>query len=382
MITTRRFVSMALLFALALVLQACGAAPSTGSSGSAASAGAGTTASAAATTGSAASTAGTTASAATASGGQQQKFVYITPSPIGVNAFLSLGKTGLEAAGKKYNATTKVLESTDPSSREENVRAAINDGATLVVVIGFEFADIIPKVAKESPNTQFLIVDQCIDKPPSNVHCAVFREYEAAYLLGVEAGSLTKSNKVGVISAIDIPFLHRYTEGFAQGAKAANPQVAVSTLWIGTDPTAFSDPARAKEQALSMASQGVDQIFAAGAASNLGIFEAAKEKQFFSYGVDVNQCTSAPGFIVDNLLKRVDVVTEKSIDAIMAGNAEPTAVYGLKEQGIGVVPFALDKPESSQCEIMKHPDVIAKVKDAQDKIASGAIKLEDPALKK
>lgn len=306
------------------------------------------------------------------------KFVYVSPNPLGVNAFLLLGKKGLEDAGAKYQAQTKVLESEDPTTREENVRAAVNDGANIVIVLGFEFGDIIPKVAAESPNTQFLIVDQCIDNPPANVHCAVFREYEAAYLIGVEAGLLTQSNKVGAISAIDIPFLHRYTDGFATGAKAVNPNVEVSTLWIGTDPSAFSDPARAKEQALAMAAQGVDQIFAAGAASNLGIFEAAKEKNFFTYGVDVNQCPSAPGFIVDNLLKRVDVAILQAVDAIMSGSKESFLVYGLKEGGIGVVPFSDPDPENSQCEIMKHDDVIAKVKEFQDKIISGELQLKDP----
>ena len=55
-----------------------------------------------------------------------------------------------------------------------------------------------------APDTQFLIVDQCIDDRPDNVHCAVFREYEASYLVGVAAGMLTESNKVGVVGALEI----------------------------------------------------------------------------------------------------------------------------------------------------------------------------------
>src|SRR5581483_1881962 len=270
------------------------------------------------------------------------KFYYVTPNPIGVNAFLQLGKVGIEAAAKKYNATSKTLESeNDPSSREENVRAAVNDGANVVVVIGFEFADILPKVAADAPKVNFVIIDQCIDNPPPNVRCAVFREYEAAYLLGAEAGLLTKTNKVAAISAIDIPFLHRYTDSFIEGAKAVNPKITDTAVrWIGTDPSAFSDPAKAKEQALALAGQGYDQIFAAGAASNLGIFEAAKEQNFQTYGVDVNQCPSAPGFIVDNLLKRVENALVQSIDDIMAGKPGGTAAaLGLKEQGIGIIPF-------------------------------------------
>ena len=61
-----------------------------------------------------------------------------------------------------------------------------------------------------------------------------------------------------------------------------------------------------------MAADGADHIFAAAAASNFGIFEAAKEQNFFTYGVDVNQCPSAPGqvvfgqfgFTVENVLEK------------------------------------------------------------------------------
>jgi basic membrane protein A len=162
------------------------------------------------------------------------------------------------------------------------------------------------------------------------------------------------------------------------GAKAVNPNINVTARWVGTDVSAFSDPARAKEAALALAGQGVDQIFAAAAASNFGIFEAAKDKKFFAYGVDVNQCPSAPGFIVDNLLKRVDVETVKAIDAIVSNSKEQVQVYGLAEGGIGIVPFALDNPQASQCEIMKHQDVIDKVKDLQTKITSGELKIKDP----
>ncbi|MCX6056558.1 MAG: BMP family ABC transporter substrate-binding protein, partial [Chloroflexi bacterium] len=263
-------------------------------------------------------------------------FVYVSPNPLGVNEFLKLGKTGLEASGKKWNATTKVLEATDPTSRQEAVQAAVNEGATIVVVFGFEFNDIVSKIAATAPTTKFLIVDQCIDNPAPNVYCAISTEHEAAFLLGVEAAMLTKTSTVGAIGALDIPFLHRYTDGFAEGAKYINPNIKIDIRWVGGD-NPFSDPVRAKEQALAMASAGVDQIFAAGAGSNLGIFEAAKEKGLNTYGVDVNQCTSQPGFVVDNLLKHADVEMEQSIDAIMQKSTTQIFVYGLKSGGIGTI---------------------------------------------
>ncbi len=308
-------------------------------------------------------------------------FVYVSPNPLGVNDFLKLGKVGLEASGAKWKATTKVLETTDPTSRQEAVQSAVNDGATLVIVFGFEFNDIIPKAAAAAPNVKFLIVDQCIDKPGPNVFCATSTEYEAAFLLGVEAAMLTKTGTVGAIGALDIPFLHRYTDGFAQGAKYIKPDIKVDIRWIGGD-NAFSDPVRAKQQALAMASANVDQVLAAGAGSNLGIFEAAKEKGFNAYGVDVNQCTAQPGFVVDNLLKHADVEMEQSIDAIMQNSTTQSFVYGLKSGGIGTIAQLGGDLKATQCLVADHPDVVQKVNEVAAKIISGEIKLQDPMFTK
>ena len=69
-------------------------------------------------------------------------FVYVSPDPIGVNAFLEMGKIGIEAAAEKYGADVQTYESTTAAARRENVEAALNEGASLIVVLGFEFNDI------------------------------------------------------------------------------------------------------------------------------------------------------------------------------------------------------------------------------------------------
>ena len=309
-------------------------------------------------------------------------FAYVSPDPLGVNPFLILGQTGIEQAASKHGARTLVLESEDPTSREENVRAAIAEGASLVLVLGFEFGDVIPRAARESPEVEFLIVDQCIDDPPENVHCAVFKEYESAFLIGAAAAELSATGHVGVIGALDIPFLHRYTEGFTLGARHVNPEIEVSVLWVG-GASPFSDPVRAKEQALAMAAGGADYVLAAAGGGNFGIFEAARERGFATFGIDVNQCPEAPGVVVDNMLKRVDLVIGEAVDAILAGPGQagrPGQVleYGLAEHGVGLVALSDDDPASSQCRILEHPRVLDRLRDLERKIVAGEIRIEDP----
>jgi basic membrane protein A len=307
--------------------------------------------------------------------------VYVSPNPIGVNAFLKMGQTGIEAAAKKHGMDFKTYESKTALELRENVNAAVNDGAKVVVVLGFEFNDIIKEVAPTAPDTQFLIVDQCIENQPDNVHCAVFREYEASYLIGVAAGMLTKTNTVGVVGAIDIPFLHRYTDGYAQGVKSVKPDAKVEVRWVGGE-NAFADPVRAKEQALALNAAGADYIYTATSGGDFGVFEAAKEKGFKTFSVDVNHCPDIPGIIVDQSLKHVDVALGAAVDAILAGQKKTFTSLGIKEGGVGSI--ALDEAgmAASKCLIADHPDVAAKMREVAATIADGSLKLTDPMAAK
>jgi basic membrane protein A and related proteins len=137
-------------------------------------------------------------------------FVYVSPNPIGVNDFFKLGKIGTERVVAALGGVAKTYESSDPTTQRQNLEAAAKAGAKVVIVIGFEFNDMLPEVASAYPNVQFLQVDSCpFDKLKPNIHCSVFREYESAFLTGAEAALTTKTGKVGTIGALDIPFLHR-----------------------------------------------------------------------------------------------------------------------------------------------------------------------------
>lgn len=315
------------------------------------------------------------AAPAMAAGG---KIVFVSPNPIGVNDFLKLGKKGAEEAAAAIGGEAKIFESTDPATRRQNVEAAARDGAAVVIVLGFEFGDIVPDAAAKFPDIKFLIVDQCVPKPIPNVYCAVFREHEGAYLLGAEAALTSETGTVGSIGALDIPFLHRFTDGFAAGAKAANDEIVVSpTLWVGGD-NPFSDPVRSQQQAVSLISEGADRVLAATSGGNGGIFKAAEATPGTqTFGVDVNQCPQAPGAVMDNIEKKVDIALVEAVKGIIADTQAPLTSYGIKEGGITLTGLG-DDVANSKCTIADHPDVIAKVREIRDAIAAGTVTVADP----
>ena len=305
-------------------------------------------------------------------------FIYLPPTPLGGNPFLELGWKGTQDAAERLGGTARMFESTDLNSRRANLEAAIEDAPDIVVLNTFDFTDLGLEYATANPDQKFILIDACPQEVPENLHCGVFREYEGAYLLGIMAGSLTEAGSVGSVGALDIPFIHRYTDSFALGAQSVDASITDSQVFIGGE-SPFTDPARAKEQALSLAAQGVDHIFAVGAGSNGGVFEAAAEQGFFSYGVDINECPAAPGQIVDNNLKLVNAVVEQLIDAVLDGTAGPVVSFGLAEGAMGVMALG-DDLEGSECVIADHPEIIELVRAAADEIIAGTLEIPDPLM--
>src|SRR5882757_9472719 len=138
-----------------------------------------------------------------------EQVILISPLPFGVDVYLNMTRQGAAQGGRSIGAKVRVFESSDPETRSENIRAAINYGATIIIAPGPEFIDIVPDFAEDNPNVKFLMIEDCPAKLGANVYCVQLRVYEAGFLAGVEAGLTSKSGKVGTIGPVDYPEAHR-----------------------------------------------------------------------------------------------------------------------------------------------------------------------------
>ncbi len=294
----------------------------------------------------------------------------VLSGPVGVNPFLKGIRDGVEKAAKEAGAKTTVIESRDIPSIEGNLRRLVQQDADLVVCNSFQCVDPLNKVAPANPDQKFLIIDAVVDQP--NVSSAVFREHESAYLAGAEAAMVTKSKNLGFVGAMDIPLLHRWSEGYAAGAKHIDPNVKVQIAWTGS----FEDVAKTKELATIQANKGADVIFPAAAAGIFGAFEAAKDKGFKTIGVDVDYREQYPDVVIDSQLKQTDVVTYESVKSFLNEQLQPGAKsYGLKENGVGLA--SLSNPNEISNKALG-PEVISRLKQLREQIISGQIEVNDP----
>jgi basic membrane protein A len=304
----------------------------------------------------------------------KKKVILVTPEKIGVNPFFQQEADGLTKAAADAGFESKVVESADAASIETNLRAAVADGYDLIITSSFESTDALTKVATENPSKQFAIVDTVVSLP--NVRSIGFREHEAAYLVGAVAGLVTKTNTVGIVVALDIPLLKKWTSGYTEGVKAVNPKAKVLVNYVGS----FTDPAKAKEIALQQFAAGADFINGASAVGDLGVFDAAKAKNFLTSGQDVDHTSQDPDHVVISQLKGTDVAVAQTVKDFASGTfAGGVVEYGLKEDGVGVT--YVTRPSATPLNARVGQAVIDKVKAIKDDIVSGKVVVTDPLKK-
>ncbi|SNT72868.1 BMP family lipoprotein [Paracoccus seriniphilus] len=272
-------------------------------------------------------------------------------------------KRWTEETGGSY----KELEMQSEAQREQALRRLAETGANPIVMTGFAFSDVLTKIAPDYPDTKFAIIDMVVDQP--NVQSVVFAEEQGSYLAGVMAAMKSQSDVVGFIGGMDIPLIHKFECGYAQGFKAVKPEGKVLVNYTGTTPAAWNDPVKGGELAKAQKSQGADVIYAAAGGTGIGVLQAAADLGILSIGVDSNQNHLHPGQVLTSMVKRVDNAV---YDAFMAGtDLEPgVRVMDLKAEGVGV---AIDDNNKD----LVTPEIQAAVDEAAAKIGSGEIMVHD-----
>ncbi len=268
-----------------------------------------------------------------------------------------------EETGESFNE----IELSSEAQREQALRRFAENGNNPIVMTGFAFGSVLGEVAPDYPDTKFVIVDAVVEQP--NVRSIVFSEHEGSYLVGMMAAMASETGTVGFIGGMDIPLIRKFACGYAQGAKAANPDVEVIANMTGTTPAAWNDPVKGSELAQAQISQGADVIYAAAGGTGVGVLQTAADEDILSIGVDSNQNYMHPGEVLTSMTKRVDNAV---YDAFSAGAEVETGVnvMGLANEGVG---YAMDENNAD----LVSPEMQATVDEAAAAIVAGETDVHD-----
>ncbi len=270
-----------------------------------------------------------------AGGGAFKAAIVTDTAGLGDQSFNDSANRGLEQAKADLGIDIQAYETSQPSDYEPSLARAPSQGSNITFAIGFLMTDALTNVASQNAEAKYAIIDSVVES--DNVASLNFKEEEGSFLVGVVAGLMSKSNKVGFIGGLEVPLIKKFEVGFEAGVKTVNPEAEVLITYAGS----FNDPGKGKEIALSQYADGADVIYHASGGTGLGLFQAAQEKGegFWAIGVDSDQHSLAPDNILTSMMKRVDVAVFETIKATKEGNFKSgITVFGLKEDGVGLSP--------------------------------------------
>ena len=227
--------------------------------------------------------------------------------------------------------------------RETMIRQAVNDGAEVIVCVGYLYGASLAWAAEQYPDVKFIAIDVTqgdigTDAIPANCYCITFKEEQAGYLAGY---AITKDgkNKLGFLGGMAVPAVIRYGYGFVQGADAAAQElgqnIEINYFYGGQ----FYGDANITSRMEGWYSNGTQVVFACGGGIYSSAAEAAQKVGAKVIGVDVDQAgiiDSKYGdkMTVTSAMKGLAPTVKTMLTEIMAGNWDK---YAGKVETLGLV---------------------------------------------
>ena len=272
----------------------------------------------------------------------------------------------LKAAEALGEIEYKASENVSNADYERVMREYATGGNTLIVGESFAVETAARKVAKDFPKVSFLLGSSGKPQAPN---FSVFDNYiqEPAYLSGMIAGGMSKTNKIGMVGGFPIPEVNRLMNAFMMGAKEINPKVEFSVSFINS----WFDPPKAKEAAFAMIEKGADIMYA----ERFGVSDAAKEKGKLAIGNVIDTQAQYPDTVVASALWNFEPTADRAIKLAREGKfkAEDYGQYSMmKYKGSELAPLGTFEKKIPA-------DLVAKVRAKEKAILDGkfTVKVDD-----
>ncbi|MBN1314577.1 MAG: BMP family ABC transporter substrate-binding protein [Anaerolineales bacterium] len=163
---------------------------------------------------------------------------------------------GRQAVEKKFPQVKTIYVEAMPFSEEASrtLEQFIADGAKLIIIAA-EYGEFIYKVAEANPDVMFFEANG--SQQFDNVSTYYYANGLGEYLLGMAAGLLTESNKLGFVTSFPIPINYTSANAFHLGARSVNPDVETNVILINS----WYDPAAHRLAAETLIDGGADVIY-------------------------------------------------------------------------------------------------------------------------
>ncbi|MDO5551350.1 MAG: BMP family ABC transporter substrate-binding protein [Lachnospiraceae bacterium] len=276
--------------------------------------------------------------------------------------------SGLEKAEQEMGIQVKRLDSRTVEEYGANLEEFARERYDLVIVSGRDMTEVFAEAAGKHPKLQLAVLDWGAETAAisGNDHMAVVRfdPVQAAYLAGIAAGMMTKTDQVGWIVGAGNEKTAAAGYGYLAGVLDANPDAMILQMNIHS----FSDQEQGRAAACQMAEAGADVLFHEAGNSGLGVIQGCQESQIVAIGMDYDQSASAPEFVAASVVKQLEQAVLDVSRSCAEGKLENGILtYDLRNEGCDFLPAGDILPE----------EVLTALQTVKEELMEGQIMVPD-----
>jgi basic membrane protein A and related proteins len=316
----------------------------------------------------AAPTAAAPASAAAPAKPEPLKIAFAYVGPVGDGGWTFAHDNGRKAIEKEFGdkISTSFVENVPEAADAERVfRDMVGQGAKLIFGTTFGYMEPMLKVAADAKDVKFEHATGY--KSADNMRTYDSRTYEGAYMAGVIAGAMTKSNTLGVVGSIPIPEVIRNINSFTMGAQSVNPKVKTKVVWVNE----WFNPPKETEAATALINGGADVLMQN--TDSPAVLKTAQEKGKRAFGWDSDMTAYGPKAHLGSAIIDWAPYYNRAVRDVLDGKwqtSKDKIWWGVKEGAIDFVSMAEDVPAATKEKVEK---IKAGLKDGSFAIWKGPI---------
>lgn len=273
------------------------------------------------------------ASAASGTGGGPLNIGFVYLAPVGDAGWTYAHDLGRKAVQDKFGDKVKitVVDKVPEGPDAERVfRDLAGQGNTLIYGTTFGYQEPILKAAADLPDVKFELATGYKTAP--NLGDYDSRTYQGAYMAGVIAGGMTKTNVLGVVGSIPVPEVIRNIDSFTLGAQSVNPKITTRVVWVNL----WFDPPKETEAAQSLLNGGADVLFQN--TDSAAVLQTAEKAGKYAFGWDSDMSASGPKAHLGSAIINWAPYYLKTTQDVLEGSWKPGHTWwGVKEGAIDFV---------------------------------------------
>ncbi len=272
-------------------------------------------------------------------------FAYI--GPVGDGGWTFAHDNGRKALEKEFGdkiKTTFVENVPESADAERVIRDMAGQGNKLIFGTTFGYMEPMLKVAADVKDVKFEHATGY--KTAENMRTYDSRTYEGAYMAGVIAGKMTKSNTLGVVASVPIPEVIRNINSFTLGAQSSNPKVKTKVVWVNE----WFNPPKETEAATSLINGGADVLFQN--TDSPAVLKTAQDKGKRAFGWDSDMTAYGPkAHLASAVINWGPYYIKATKDALEGKWSTGQSWWGVKEGAIDIVSIAEDVPAETKAKV-------------------------------